>query len=92
MTLSEACPASTLVHVISISTLAPAVCMEAVPSVLRRCGGEVRGFSVKPAGDRFEAVLRVTGVGDAAAERIVAMIAAWPQAGTAHLEHQLVTP
>jgi glycine cleavage system regulatory protein len=78
------------VHVICVSTAAPAACLEAVPAALRRCGGQVLAFSVKPSGDRFEAVLRVTGVNDAAAERIAAMIAAWPQAGSAHLEHQVL--
>jgi hypothetical protein len=87
----SACPDLLPVHVISISTHAPQACLEAVPVVLTRCGGQVRGFTMKPSGERFEAVLRVTGVSDAGAERIAGMIAAWPQAGTAHLEHQVLT-
>ena len=79
------------VHVISISTASPSACLEAAPQALRQCGGQIRAFNLKPAGERFEAVLRVTGVSDAAAEQIAALIAAWPQAGSAHLEHQVLS-
>jgi len=83
-------PGLRLLHVISISTVSPQACLDAVPSALRQCGGRVRGFNLKPAGVGFEAVLRLTGIGEAAAERIAALITAWPDAGSAHLEHQVL--
>ena len=92
MTPSLLHPPAALLHVISISTTSPQACLDAVPEALRRCGGQVRGFSLKPVGAGFEAVLRLTGIGEAAAERAAALIAAWPEAGSARLEHQALLP
>jgi hypothetical protein len=88
MTLSS----SPLLHVISISTASPQACLDAVPSVLRQCGGRVGGFNLKPSGDGFEAVLRLTGIGEAGAQRFAAMLGAWPEAGSVRLEHQMLRP
>lgn len=77
-------------HVLHISTASPSACLEAVQSTLGRTGGQVRAFNLRPVGARFEAVLRLAGLPDAAAERAADMIAAWPEAGSVHLEHQLV--
>lgn len=79
-------------HVILISTASPKACLEAVSSAVRRAGGEVSAFSLKPVGSRFEAVLRLAGIDDTAAERVAAMIAAWPDAGSVRTEHQWVRP
>ena len=96
MTLSPPCQPSVdhgfrILHVISISTISPQACLDAVPSALRQCGGRVCGFTLKPSGAGFEAVLRLSGIGEAAAERIAYMIAAWPEAGSARLEHQVLS-
>ena len=64
--------------------------MEAVASILGRRDGRLRGFTLKPSGDGFEAVLRLTGIDEAAAWRVAGMISAWPEAGSAHLEHQVL--
>ena len=48
MTLAE--PSPGLLHVLSISTRSPQACMEAVASILGRCDGRMRGFSLKPTG------------------------------------------
>jgi hypothetical protein len=77
-------------RLILISTASPAACLEAVSSVLGRVPSQVVAFSLKPVGARFEAVLRLTGVDEAGAERIAAMIAAWPAAGWVTTEHQWV--
>ena len=79
-------------HLILIATAAPVACLEAVSSVLSRAGGQVRGLSLKPVGQQFEAVLRLTGVDEAAADRVAAMISAWPDAGSVRVEHQWVRP
>jgi hypothetical protein len=79
-------------HLILISTAAPVACLEAMSSVLSRAGGQVRGLSLKPVGLQFEAVLRLTGVDEAAADRVATMIGAWPDAGSVHVEHQWVRP
>ena len=76
-----------LLHVVSISTRSPEACLEAVADVVGRCQGRVRGFTLKPAGDRFDAVLRMSGVDEAVARRVAGQISAWPQAGSAHIEH-----
>ncbi|HEX7759445.1 MAG TPA: hypothetical protein VF459_08085 [Caulobacteraceae bacterium] len=77
-------------HVLHISTACPSACLEAVQNALGRIGGQVRAFNLRPVGARFEAVLRLAGLADAAAERAADLIAAWPQAGSVSLEHQLV--
>ncbi len=77
-------------HVLHISTACPRACLEAVQSTLGRIGGHIRAFNLRPVGARFEAVLRLTGLADATAERAADMIAAWPEAGSVQLEHQLV--
>jgi hypothetical protein len=50
----------------------------------------MRGFTLKPSGSRFEAVLRLSGIDEAAAWRVAGMISAWPEAGSAHIEHQML--
>ena len=70
-------------HLILISTASPAACFEAVSSALAQVGGQVRAFSLKPVGRRYEAVLRLSGVDDAAAERAAGLIHGWPEAGSA---------
>ena len=75
-------------HLILISTTSPIACLEAVSSVLGRVGGRVLALGLKPAGARFEANLMLAGVDDAGAERVAAMIAAWPDAGFVRTEHQ----
>jgi hypothetical protein len=89
MTLLD--PAPELVHVLSISTRSPHDCVEAVAAVLRRCGGRMLGFSLKPAGASYSAVLRLGGIDEAAAGRIAGLFSAWPEAGSAHLEHQVLS-
>jgi hypothetical protein len=76
-------------HVLHISTTSPRACLEAVQASLGRVGGQVRAFSLRPVGARFEAVLRLTGLPDAAAARAADLIAAWPEAGQVSLEHHL---
>ncbi len=88
MTLAD--PSSPLLHVLSISTCSPQACLEAVASVVGRSGGRMRGFSLKPLGSRFEAVLRLSDINEADAWRVAGMISAWPQAGSAHIEHQML--
>jgi hypothetical protein len=77
-------------HLIVISTASPLACLTAVSSVLGQEGGDVAGFSLKPIGMRFEAVLQLTGVDDDAAEQVAALIAARPDAGSVRTEHQWV--
>ena len=89
MTLADPSPA--LLHVFSISTCSPQACLEAVASVVGRCDGRVRGFTLKPSGSRFEAVLRLSDIDEAAAWRVAGLISAWPDAGSAHIEHQMLT-
>ena len=79
-----------VIHVLSISTGSPHACLEAVASILGRCEGRMRGFSLKPTGDRFDAVLRLSDIDEAAAWRVAAVISAWPDAGSAHIEHQML--
>lgn len=89
--LLAALPASaSRLHVLHISTASPSACLEAVQSTLTRVGGQLRTFNLRPVGSRFEAVLRLAGLPDAGAERAAEMIAAWPEAGSVSLEHQLV--
>ena len=88
--LSEPSTTPDRLHVLHISTACPSACLEAVQSTLGRIGGQVRAFNLRPVGARFEAVLRLTGLSDADAERAAEMIAAWPDAGSVKLEHQLV--
>lgn len=88
MTSADSTPG--LLHVFSISTCCPQACLEAVTTILGRCDGRVRGFTLKPSGTRFEAVLRLTGIDEAAAWRVAGMISAWPEAGSAHIEHQML--
>ena len=83
-------PTPDLLHVLSISTGSPQACLEAVASVVGPCGGRMRGFTLKPSGARFEAVLRLSGIDEAAAWRLAAVISAWPEAGSAHIEHQML--
>jgi len=90
MTLADHSPG--LLHVLRISTRSPQACMEAVASILGRCGGRMRGFTLKPSGGRFEAVLRLSGIDEATAWRVANMICAWPEAGSAHIEHQVLAP
>ena len=90
MTTTLTDPASGLLHVLSISTCSPQACLEAVASVVERCEARVRGFTLKPSGDRFDAVLRLSGIDEAAAWRVAGMISAWPRAGSAHIEHQML--
>ena len=75
-------------QVITIACSAPAICLEAVLTSVTELGISVQTFGIKPSGGQFEAVLRLTGVGDGTAERAAAMIAAWPQIGSVRLEHQ----
>jgi hypothetical protein len=81
---------SDLLHVLCISTGSPQACLEAVASVVGPCGGSMRGFTLKPSGSRFEAVLRLSGIDEAAAWRVAGAISAWPEAGSAHIEHQML--
>jgi hypothetical protein len=88
MTLSDSDP--NLLHVVSISTRCPQACLEAVADILGRCEGRVRGFALKPSGDRFEAVLRLSDIDEASAWRMAGLISAWPHAGSAHIEHHML--
>jgi len=81
-----------LVHVILIATTAPQATLAALADGLGRIDGQLRGFSLKPVGARFEAVLRLTGIGEAGAERLAASIAAWPNAGSVRVEHLAPLP
>ena len=77
-------------HLVLISTTSPIACLEAVCDVLSRAGGQVLGFSLKPVGRQFEAILRLAGIDDAGADHVAALIAAWPDAGSVRTEHQWV--
>ena len=90
MTIADPPPA--LLHVLSISTCSPQACLEAVASVVGHCDGRMRGFTLKPSGSRFEAVLRLSDIDEAAAWRVAGLISAWPDAGSAHIEHQMLAP
>ena len=79
-------------HVLVIATASPGACLDAVAGVLRRSACEVRGFSLKPVGGSFEAVLRIAGLDALAADKLADSIAAWPGAGAVRLEHHLVRP
>lgn len=81
-----------LVHVILIATAKPRATLAAVASELGRSHGELRGLTLKPVGARFDAVLRLTGIDEEAAERLAAAIAAWPNAGSVSVEHQALRP
>lgn len=83
-------PGPGLLHVLSISTGSPQACLEAIANILGRCDGRMRGLTLKPSGERFDAVLRLSGMDEAAAWRVAGMINAWPQAGSAHIEHQML--
>jgi hypothetical protein len=79
-------------RLILISTSSPVACLEAVASVLGRVPSRVIAFSLKPVGMRFEAVLRLADLDEAGAERVAALIAAWPHAGSVRTEHQWMRP
>jgi hypothetical protein len=81
-----------LVHVILIATATPQATLAAIADGLGRVHGQLCGLSLKPVGARFDAVLRLTGIGEMAAERLAAAIAAWPNAGSVRVEHQALLP
>lgn len=81
-----------LIHIILIATTRPQATLAAIADGLGRIDGELRGLSLKPVGASFEAMLRLTGIGEAGAERLAASIAAWPNAGSVRVEHQALLP
>ena len=85
-------PATEQVHLVLISTTAPSPCLEAVSDALVRAGGQLRQFSLRAVGDRFEATLRLTGVDEDGAERCASIIRAARGVSLVSLEHQLLKP
>ena len=57
---------------------------------LARAQGLVHSLDVRPAGDRFEAVIKAMRLTPEAARRLVDRFAEHPQAASASLEHMLV--
>ncbi len=80
------------VHLVLVSTSAPAPCLEAISQALIRVGAQLRQLSLRAVGDRFEAVLRLTGVDEAGAEHCASMIRAARGVSLVSLEHQLLKP
>ena len=85
-------PATEQVHLVLISTTAPSPCLEAVSDALVRAGGQLRQFSLRAVGDRFEATLRLTGVDEDGAERCASIVRAARCVSLVSLEHQLLKP
>jgi hypothetical protein len=81
-----------LVHVILIATTAPQATLAAIADGLCRIECQLHGLSLKPVGASFEAVLRLAGISEGAAERLAASIAAWPRAGSVRVEHLAPLP
>ncbi len=79
-------------HLIVISTRSPIDCLAAIAHALPRVGGRMGGLSLKPVGAQFEAILRLSCLGDDMADRAASLIAAWPNAGSVKVEHQWVRP
>jgi len=85
-------PATEQVHLVVISTTSPSPCLEAVSDALIRAGAQLRQFSLRALGDRFEATLRLTGVDEDGAERCASIIRAARGVSLVSLEHQLLKP
>lgn len=85
-------PVTEQVHLVVISTTAPAPCLEAVSEALTHAGAQLRQFSLRALGDRFEASLRLTGVDEAGAQRCASIIRAARGVTGVSLEHQLLKP
>ena len=85
-------PATEQVHLVLVSTTAPSPCLEAVSDALVRAGGQLRQFSLRAVGDRFEATLRLTGVDEDGAERCASIVRAARGVSLVSLEHQLLKP
>jgi hypothetical protein len=81
-----------LVHILLIATTAPQATLAAIADGIGRTSGQLRSLSLKPVGDGFEAMLRLTGGGEHGAERLAASIARWPRAGSVRVEHQALLP
>jgi len=77
-------------HVILLTTANPAACLEAARTSLSRSPAALHSLTLRPVGDRFEAVLKLEGGGHRAASRMADMLAAWPEIGSVRLEHHLV--
>jgi len=85
-------PVTEQVHLVVISTTSPSPCLEAVAEALTRTGAQLRQFSLRAMGDRFEAALRLTGVDEDAAQRCASIIRAARGVSGVSLEHQLLKP
>lgn len=81
---------SQFIHVLVVATPSPQACLDAITAIVRWSRCEIRGFSLKPVGAKFEAVLRIANLDDETARRVADQIASWPDAGDVHLEHLLV--
>lgn len=77
-------------HLLVISTRSPIDCLAAIAHALPRVGGQMGGLSLKPVGGQFEAMLRISSLGETGADRAARLIAAWPNAGSVRVEHQWV--
>jgi len=85
-------PVTEQVHLVVISTTAPSPCLEAVSAALTLGGAQLRHFSLRAMGDRFEASLRLTGVDEDGAQRCASIISAARGVSGVSLEHQLLKP
>jgi hypothetical protein len=88
--MSELAPLPPPIHVIRLSTANPAACLQAAQTTLTRSSAALHSLTLKPVGDRFEAVLKLEGGDDRAASRMADMLAAWPEIGWVRLEHHLL--
>jgi hypothetical protein len=85
-------PSTEQVHLVVISTTAPSPCLEAVAEALTYAGAQLRQFSLRAMGDRFEASLRLTGVDEDGAQHCASIIRAARGVSGVSLEHQLLKP
>jgi hypothetical protein len=85
-------PVTEQVHLVVISTTAPSPCLDAVSDALTCAGAQLRHFSLRAMGDRFEASLRLTGVDEDGAQRCASIIRAARGVSGVSLEHQLLKP
>ena len=85
-------PTTEQVHLLVVCTTAPSPCLEAVSDALIHAGAQLRQFSLRSVGDRFEATLRLTGVDEDGAERCASIVRAARGVSLVSLEHQLLKP
>ncbi len=85
-------PVTEQVHLVVISTSTPAPLLEAVAYAMSRTGAQLRQFSVRALGERYEASVRLIGVDEEKAELCASLIRAAWGVSLVSLEHQLLKP